>query len=154
MKPTKFKASRLPCLRYKLTEVRLFVESMAPGHVWSTRWQDLQLKDINVWASSEIRTIELTQDYVTTPLTLKVRRFVPLESDMLDRRWAHGSIKKSVTLPPYAFANMREALEIYKRFINQEGTRHLHSILDPNDRLVWATYSAAVKASNSPTVSL
>ncbi|PMD58388.1 uncharacterized protein K444DRAFT_532135 [Hyaloscypha bicolor E] len=152
MKPTKFKASRLPCLRYKLTEVRLFTESMAPGLVWSTRWQDLQLKDINVWASSETRTIKLTQDYVATPLTFQVRQFVPLESDMLDRRWAHGSVKKSVTLPPYAFANMREALEIYKDFINREGTRHLYSILDRNDGLVWATYGTAIKASNSPTV--
>jgi hypothetical protein len=154
MKPTKFKTSRLPCLRYKLTEVRLFVGSMAPGLVWSTRWQDLQVKDINVWASSEIRTIKLTQDYVATPLTFKVRRFVPLESDMLDRRWAHGSVKKSVALPPYAFVNMKEALNVYKGFINQEGTRHFQSILDRNDGLVWSTYGAAVKISNSLTVSL
>jgi hypothetical protein len=154
MKTTKFKATKLPCLRYKLTEVRLFVASMAPGRVWSTRWQDMQLKDINNWASSETRTIKLTQDYVATPLTIQVRRFIPLESDMLDRSWAHGSVKKSVTLPPYAFANMREALKIYVDFINREGIRHFDNILDRNDRLVRATYSAAIKASNSPTVSL
>jgi hypothetical protein len=73
---------------------------------------------------------------------------------MLDRRWTHGSVKKSVALPPYAFANMKEALNVHKGFINQEGTRHFQSILDRNAGLVWSTYGAAVKVSNSLTVSL
>jgi hypothetical protein len=49
---------------------------------------------------------------------------------------------------------MKEALNVHKGFINQEGTRHFQSILDRNAGLVWSTYGAAVKVSNSLTVSL
>jgi hypothetical protein len=153
MNITKSKVSKLPCLRYKITEVRLFVTSMAPGRVWSTRWQDTRLKDIDNWASSETRTIKMTQDFSPRPMTIQVRRFVPLESDMLHRSWAHGGVKKSVTLPPYAFANMRAALQTYLDYINQEGSEHFNSILDRDDKLLRETYSAAIKASNGAMVS-
>jgi hypothetical protein len=130
------------------------VTSMAPGRVWSTRWQDTELKDIENWASSEIRTVQITQDFSPRPMSIQVREFTPLESDLLDRSWAHGSVKKSVTLPPYAFANMRSALQAHLDYINQEGSEYFNSILDRNDKLLRETYSAAIKASNSTMVSV
>lgn len=95
----------------------------------------------------------MTQDFSPRPMVINVRRFIPLESDMLHRSWAHGAVKKSVTLPPYAFANMRAALQTYLDYINQEGSEHFNSILDRDDKLLRETYSAAIKASNSAMVS-
>jgi hypothetical protein len=112
----------------------------------------MEIKDISTWSDAEIRTIEITQDYSPRPLVVQVRKFNPLEGDMLSRSWVHGSIKKSVMLPPYAIANLKETLKTYKEYINNEGTEFFCSTLDRNDRLIWETYGTAIKLSNDSKV--
>lgn len=123
------------------------------GHVWSERWKSNQKKDISTWADTEIRTIEVTQDYSPRPMKLKVRRFIPVEGDMLSRSWVHGSVKKSVTLPPYAIVSIKEAEKTYLDFVNSEGTEFFVSTLSKDDKLVWETYDTAIHASNNSMVS-
>ena len=106
------------------------------------------MTDVSTWSDSEIRTIEVTQDYSPNPLVLRVRRFTPLEGDMLTRSWTHGSIRKSVLLPPYAIESLKDAEKTYKEYINKEGTQFFFSTLDRNDKLIWETYYMATNASN------
>jgi hypothetical protein len=112
----------------------------------------MEIKDISTWSDAEIRTIEITQDYSPQPLVIQVRKFIPLEGDMLSRSWVHGSIQKSVMLPPYAIANLKETLKTYKEYITKEGTEFFCSTLDRNDRLIWETYSTAINFSNDSKV--
>jgi hypothetical protein len=109
--------------------------------------------DLSTWSDSEIKTIQITQDYSPRPLTLRVRKFVPVEGDILSRTWWSCDIKKSVILPSYAIASLKEAEKSYIQYINNEGTQFFLSTLNLNDRLVWETYSMAISASNSSMVS-
>lgn len=110
------------------------------------------MNDVSTWADSEIRTIQITQDYSPRPLALQVRRFAPIEGDMLSRYWVHGSIKKSVMLPPYAIANLKEAEKSYKEYITNEGKHFFLSTLDPKERLLWETYNMAMGATRNAMV--
>jgi hypothetical protein len=147
MKPTLHK---LPCLRYKLTDVRLFREgSYAAGHEWSHRWSSNNMDNITHWASSELKIIQVTQDYGPTALTFTVRQFVPVKGDMLHREWSDGAVTKFVAMPNYAIVDMAAALQVHKDFIVNEGPQFFKSTLDYNDRLLWDTYSTAIWFSNA-----
>jgi hypothetical protein len=135
-----------PCLRYRITDARLFKQGYLPGHVWTSRFQATELNDI--------KTIQITYDYSNRPLSLQVRMFKPREGDMLHRSWKHGGVKKSVLLPPYAIASFEAAERTYQDYINQEGSKFFASIIDVNNRLLWETMSAAIKASNFAIVSV
>lgn len=144
----------LPCLRYKVTEVRLFREgSFAAGREWSHRWVSNKLVNIKAWASPEVKELRITQDYGPSAITLRVREFVPIKGDMLHRQWADGAVTKSVTIPNFAILDMAAALQTYKEFIVSEGPHFFKSAVDYNDRLLWSTYSAAIKYSNTSNVS-
>jgi hypothetical protein len=145
--------SKLPCLRYKLADVRLFREgSFAAGHEWSHRWSGKKIENITGWASSNITTIYVTQDYGDCAIAVKVGQFIPVKGDMLHRQWADGSIIKSVPIPNYAIVDMEAALRAYKAHIVNDGPKYFKSALSFNDRLLWDTYSVVMDYSKTATV--
>jgi hypothetical protein len=146
--------SRLPCLRYKLADVRLFREgSFAAGHEWSHRWSGRKMENIKAWASSGTKTIYITQDYGDSAIAVEVRQFVPVQGDMLHRQWADGSVIKSVPIPNYAIVDMEAALRAYKDHIVNDGPKYFKSALNFKDRLLWDTYSIAIDFSSTASVS-
>lgn len=152
-KVTKPTLHKLPCLRYKLTDIRLFREgSYAAGREWSHRWSSNNMDNITQWASSELKKIEVTQDYGQTSLTFTVREFVPIEGDMLHRQWFDGGVTKSVKIANYAIVDMAAALQAHRDFILSQGPLLFKSVLDYNDRLLWDTYDTAIWFSNESKV--
>ncbi len=113
----------------------------------------MELNNIENWYSPEVKTIQITYDYSPRPLALPVRKFKPHDGDMLHRSWKYGGVKKSVLLPPYAIASFEAAEKIYKDYINQDGSQFFASTIDRNNRLLWETMSAAIKASDYAMVS-
>ncbi len=73
--------------------------------------------------NSSIDVIQITQDYITKPLSMRVRKFVPVEGDVLHRSWFDSEIqaKKKVMLPPYALVDLHAAEKEYFDHINQGG---------------------------------
>jgi hypothetical protein len=150
-KLTNIKVSKLPCLRYKITEIRLFKPGQTTRLEWTQRWPDKKLKDIATWASPETKIIRTTEGFSSVPLKLEVREFVPLEGDVLHRHWfvSDGS-KKSVPVPAYAIVNVDTAQEAYLEYINRGGPEFFKGWLKGKDDLLVRTYSAAIEASNNP----
>ena len=72
--------------------------------------------------------------------------------DMLCRQWADGAVTKSVEIPNYAIVDMAAALQVHKDFIVNEGPQLFKSTLNYNDRLLWDTYSTAIRFSNASKV--
>lgn len=151
------KLAKLPCLRYKITDVRLFTV----GHSWAgfertRRWKTIALNDITLWASDEIKKIKVTQGFTSKTLTLEVRKFVPLEGDMIHKTWTVGGVEKKVLFPTYAIVSLQAALESCSRWINDEGPRYFNALLnsDPSYALLRETYSMAIWTSNHTPVGL
>jgi hypothetical protein len=145
----------LPCVRYKITEIRLFKPGPTPEFQWTQRWPNAKLKDISEWASSEIRRIQITEGFSSAPLELKVRKFVPKEGDVLERHWwTQDRIKKSMSVPAFAIANVNTARKGYENYICQGGAEIFKGWLKEKDELLVKTYGAAIQVANdSSTVS-
>ncbi|KAI1447687.1 hypothetical protein F5Y02DRAFT_351050 [Annulohypoxylon stygium] len=150
MKVSNAKVWRMPCLRYKITDVKLFKPGNVKGYEWTRRWIEGIPDDISQWASMEIKKVKVTEGYTNQPVELRVRQFIPQEGDKLERSWVHDGARKNVKIPPYAIVNLEEAKSIYTDYIKQGLPECCKKVLSGKDRLLLATYGAAIKASRDP----
>ncbi len=150
------KTWRLPCLRLKLSDVVLSKPGQVEGYEWTLRWKaDTVLDDIGNWASSEVKTILVTEGYTGHHVQLQVRKFIPQEGDRLERSWVadDGQIK-SVKIPPYALVNQDAAKVAYESYIKKGLVECFKRLLGPGEELLWQTYDRAVKLQNDPSLPL
>jgi hypothetical protein len=143
------KVSNLPCVRYKVTEIRLFKPGRVPGLGWTERWVGMKLTNISEWKSPITRNILTTEGFTSASLELEVREFVPQKGDELERHWyIPGGIRKSVKVPCYAIADINTAQKAYADYINRSGAEFIKGCLENKDELLKRTYSAAFVAAN------
>lgn len=95
----------------------------------------------------ETRRVRVTEGYTEQAVELRVRQFVPQDGDSLERSWFHNGIRRRVTIPAYAIVNLDEAKAAYSNYINRSLPECCKKILLGKDKLLAATYWAALKAS-------
>lgn len=134
------KGGRLPCLRLKIADVKLFKPGQVPGFEWTRRWANGDADPIQTWLSSEIKVITVSEGYSDNPLQLRVREFVPQEGDKLDRSWVYEGQKKSVRVPPYALIDLEEAKLAYEDYINKAIPTTIHKVIGQPKGLLYKTY--------------
>ncbi|KAI1428219.1 hypothetical protein F5Y12DRAFT_782666 [Xylaria sp. FL1777] len=144
------KVWRMPCLRYKITDVRLFKPGPVKGHEWTRRWVEGVPDDISHWASTETRKVRVTEGYTKETVELRVRQFVPQDGDSLERSWVHNGVRKRVRIPAYAIVNLEEAKSAYSAYINNSFVECCKKILVGKDKLLLGTYAAALKVTRDP----
>lgn len=142
---------RLPCLRWKITDVRLSKPGQVQGFEWTTRWKDsIVVDDIGTWASSEIKTIHVTEGYTSRVVKLEVRKFVPQKGDKTVRSWVAEGVKKSVDIPPYAIVDLEKAKDAYDDHIRQGLPECCHVIVGRDQMFLLRTYMAALRLVADP----
>lgn len=147
------KVQKPTCIRYRITDVRLYKMGQVPGLEWSQRWTSRALKEMGTWANAETITIQVSEGYTSTPLKLVVSKFNPVKGDVLERSWVSNTgVKKRVAIPSYAIKDLSAARDAYKKYINQGGAEFFQGALDPKDRFLWTTYSMALVTSNDTDV--
>ncbi|RSL53525.1 hypothetical protein CEP51_014881 [Fusarium floridanum] len=145
------KSQVMPCVRYRITDTTLYREQEAPYHLFSQRWKSMDMVDITNWASDEIRTIEISLDFLHAPSRIKVREFIPLPGDCLDETWVKDGETIIHPLPPYAIANMKEAADAIALMVEREAWNYLWKSVGSleEDSLIWETYLAAFRRANT-----
>jgi len=141
---------RLSCLRWKITDVKLFKPGQVKGHEWTNRWKDSVVDDIGTWEPSDARVIQVTEGYTGRPIRLQVRRFQPQDGDKLDRSWVSGGVRKSVTIPPFAIVDMESAKSAFDEHIKEGLWACCKQLLGP-EKLLWQTYALAIKLMAHPS---
>jgi hypothetical protein len=141
---------RLNCLRWKITDVKLFKPGQVKGHEWTNRWKDSVVDDIGTWEPSDARVIQVTEGYTGRPIRLQVRRFQPQDGDKLDRSWVSGGVRKSVTIPPFAIVDMESAKSAFDEHIKEGLWACCKRLLGP-EKLLWQTYALAIKLMAHPS---
>jgi hypothetical protein len=114
----------------------------------------MKMVNITEWASPEVKTVHLSQGFLDSTFELKVKQFIPVEGDLLERDWAVGSTRRACRTAPYAIANLSEAAHEILRFIDKNAISYIKDDLDPSDELIWSTYAMAYKYAKSAKVSL
>jgi uncharacterized protein YecT (DUF1311 family) len=140
----------MPCLRYKITDVKLFKPGPVKGHEWTRRWVEGVADDISHWASTETRNVKVTEGYTEHSVELRVRQFVPQDGDSLERSWVYDGVRRRVSIPAYAIVNLEEAKGAYSTYISRNLPECCKSVLSGKDKLLVATYWAALRAARDP----
>ncbi|KAK0734452.1 hypothetical protein B0T26DRAFT_737127 [Lasiosphaeria miniovina] len=138
------KVYRLNCLRWKITDVKLFKPGQVKGLEWTNRWKDSVVDDIENWAAPESRTIYVTEGYTGESVALQVRQFRPQEGDKLDRSWVSGGVKKKVQVPAFAIVDMDAAKSAFDQYIKRGLIQCCRQVLDAQQELLWRTYFLAI----------
>ncbi|KAI1390162.1 uncharacterized protein F4822DRAFT_226236 [Hypoxylon trugodes] len=152
MKVTGAKVWRMPCLRYKITDVKLFKPGNVKGYEWTRRWIEGIPDDISQWASAETKKVKVTEGYTEQPVELRVRQFIPQDGDRLERSWVHDGNRRRVRIPPYAIVNLEEAKSAYDNYIKLGLPECCKKVLWGKDKLLSMTYAAAIKVSRDSSV--
>lgn len=145
------KAERFPCLRYKLTDVKLYKPGQVPGYEWTHRWTNSITDPIQKWASPEIKVIHVSAGFSTSCIELQVRKFIPQDGDKLERTWVVQGMKKSVSIPPYALTDLEATKSTYSTHIQDIMTDTIRHVLKCNDGLLCETYFRAVQLMRDPS---
>ncbi|KAG6005254.1 hypothetical protein E4U21_000291 [Claviceps maximensis] len=146
------KAGRFPCLRYKITDIRLFKPGQVPGYEWTRRWTNNISDPIQKWASTEVKFIRISTGYSKKCIELQVREFVPQEGDKLERTWVHQGTKKSVTVPPYALMDLEDGKTAYMKHISDAMGDTLQHIAERSSGLLKKTYIQAFRMYRDTTI--
>lgn len=147
------KIGRFPCLRYKITDVRLHKPGQVPGYEWTRRWNHNISDPIQKWASAETKQIRISDGYSNRFIELRVREFVPQDGDKLERTWDFGGEMKSVMIPPYALEELDDGKMAYTKHIRDAVSDTFTNVLGRQDGLLYKTYFKAVRllaSSSSP----
>lgn len=148
------KIMRMPCLRYKISEVKLFKPGQVKGHEWTKRWAEGIADDISQWASTELRVVCVTEGYTKQPVQLSVRQFIPQSGDALERSWYYNGTKRSVSIPPFAIVDIEDAKKTYLRHIRQGVRECCRCIVSGKEKLIQWTYALALKLMENESTSL
>jgi hypothetical protein len=109
--------------------------------------------DISEWASDEVHSIHLSQIFLEAPYEIKVREFVPMEGDRLDKVWQDGAVTRRMRIPSYAIANMREAAQAYHALVENNIATYIRGVVGQLDGLIPKTYYQAYRHLHDASVS-
>ncbi|KAG6362157.1 hypothetical protein INS49_010386 [Diaporthe citri] len=139
------KIHRLPCKRWKITEVRLFKPGQVKGLEWTRRWKDTTMApDICQWDSPDVKIIRLTEGYADG-VQLRVRRFVKQNGDRLHRTWFENGEEQRWYIEPYALVDLEGARAQYDNYLKAGLSGMLKALLGPKEKLLWRTYEHAIR---------
>jgi len=113
----------------------------------------MKMMDVVDWESPEMKSIKVSHGFCQDPINLEVRKFVPEDGDVLDRKWVDGQVRKTKRVEPYAIVNMQKAAQEVKRYIYANVHPCLLTFLENHDGLVRDTYMLAYKQSTTQPVS-
>jgi hypothetical protein len=137
---------RLPCLRRKISEVKFITKFEHPQMIWTQRWKTMEIREIDDWASPEVKTIYITQD-VGGParlwFPLVVRRFVPQPGDALSRNWSTNGVPRNHPCAQYAVASMGDTVPLLMEYVRGQVATAINFYVPRDDDLLHSTYKVA-----------
>lgn len=145
------RAGRFPCLRYKITDIRLFKPGQVPGFEWTRRWNNNISDPIQNWASEDLKTIFISDGLSNRFVEVQVRRFIPQAGDKLERTWDFKGMKKSVSIPPYALVKLEDVKKAYSEHIQESMREAFGSLLGRPESLLYQTYDRAWRIFRDPS---
>jgi len=98
--------------------------------------------------------INITQGYMTVPLRVRVRKFLPQPGDKLSRTWTANGQTRSVDIPPYAIVDLQSVESAYMDVIEPGILECLESVTEEEGGLLRETYLRAWMFAQDPGTSL
>lgn len=142
--------ARLPCYWLMMTDAFLYRDQIAPNLLHTNRWRSMQVVNVDQWEDNGSKWVRVGHVAMDKSYPLRVRRFVPLDGDELDEKWVVQGVEKRHALAPYAIADMREAVVMFKQFIIENVLSYITAFINTDDPLYVQTYKLAYTMAYSP----
>lgn len=136
-----------------MVEAALYEKGTHPQFIWTKRWTTMNIVEIKHWASSEIKMIRITQEVGGTAYEVPVKRVIPQDGDMFERRWYSSGSQKSHTTAPYAISDMHSMGKTIMRFVHDNVAVTVRHNLDHGDQLLTPVYLIALELRSRAAVS-
>jgi hypothetical protein len=107
----------------------------------------MKIVEIKEWQTSEVRTIELTQDIGDAVYKVNVRQFTPVEGDALERKWTTHGKARSYKCSPWAIVNMKETGHQLMKYVEDQIKTSIEYFIGDSDELLRSTYDMAFEHS-------
>ncbi|KAI2462772.1 hypothetical protein F4781DRAFT_426909 [Annulohypoxylon bovei var. microspora] len=144
--------SQLPCLRWIITDACIYREQSAPYQGFTKRWQTMDIVDIKDWASTEVKTIYVSQTFLDAPYSIEVKEFIPQDGDLIEEKWTIDGQVKRHQVPRYALANMEKHAEDLQSFIDANIAPYIIGAVGTEDKILWQTYYTAFRQAESANI--
>jgi hypothetical protein len=142
--------TRLPCLRYKITDSTLFRTGL--DYIPFYRRHPMvgpMYGDFHIakqWVGPTTRILEITQDSGESALKVEVREFYPpADENALDLKG------RSMYFIPWAISDPEKAVETINAYIDESIGSYIDATIDDTDGLVMDVFHAAYRLSIFPT---
>lgn len=112
------------------------------------------MHDVDCLASSSIRTVEFkifyTHDpnlpeFYHVPVQLQVRRFIPKDGDVLDRKWTWDGYGMVTRLAPFALHSIHATATAISRYIEENTFIAMTASVAGCDPIIRDTYTMAIR---------
>ncbi|KAK3935865.1 hypothetical protein QBC46DRAFT_270825 [Diplogelasinospora grovesii] len=127
-----------PCLRDKVTSMTIY----RAGNLRLTRrFSHTQVMDVGDNADNVIRTVVMSQGLSKKPIILQVRRFIPREGDVLNRRYIDNGVPKEERIAPFCLADVEKTAKGFQHYIRENALDGLAEAAKGSDDLVQFTFA-------------
>ncbi|EHA57713.1 hypothetical protein MGG_05459 [Pyricularia oryzae 70-15] len=139
------------CLHHNLRDLQLARQGSLN---LTSRWSGTKMHDVDCLASSSIRTVEFkifyTHDpnlpeFYHVPVQLQVRRFIPKDGDVLDRKWTWDGYGMVTRLAPFALHSIHATATAISRYIEENAFIAMTASVAGCDPIIRDTYTMAIR---------
>jgi hypothetical protein len=125
------------------------------GLTVTKRWPEWKMVDITDWASSETKSVTICSYLPGFKFQTQVRKFVPREGDIMEKRWMDGKERKTYKVTPYALANMERSAKDFQKAVDERAYEGYGGIFerDNTDPLIRLTLKMAMEHLKTAQVS-
>ena len=100
----------------------------------------------------EVKTLKLTQQIGSPPLTVYASEFLPMPGDVVSYKWQDPSGNThELKMPPFCLTNMDKVQTHIRQYISSTKWLYLKS-LETEDELAWMTVCTAMRYAKSKPV--
>lgn len=101
------------------------------------------MTEITEWATADLKTIQISLDLCPEPFVAVVRQFMPMDGDILQRKWTDGKTRKYKDVPPYAIQDMSQTASRLSRWVKDNVEPAIVQFTTDKEPLLKETYNAA-----------
>ncbi|PWI64147.1 hypothetical protein PCL_12099 [Purpureocillium lilacinum] len=141
-----------PCMRYKLTSLRLIQPEYGRGDQWIRIWNHMILNPIQSWTAVQAKPIRISDGLGNKCIEVFVREFVGNNrQERMQVDVDTGSGACSILAPAHALIDLKACEAAYANYIPEITGSALKQFSGPPDQLLYQTYRLACQIYQDPT---
>ncbi len=144
-----FQSQLTPCIRHKVSGIRLIEPDYIRGYNWTDRWNKIVTTPIQVWAAGETKPVSVSNGFGGEYFTIRVRQFTT-ERHALEPASDLVDANSAPLATDLALADLEAAETAYANYISRIMDEVLPHFSGPPSGLLHEAYRQACRMLEDP----